>query len=161
MSLAIAVTLKSGIDMSSSTQPAGEPLALDSANQLRDDIAEHFRPATAYERSLVSNYALASVRYREALLHEHRAFHTEDPIIVLLKHPEAFKALTRYVADCERACRRALEELRRAIRERAKSAPSQTAAKPAARPSAPPAELAMAASASPAVSQAATAPRRE
>ncbi len=145
--------------MNSATRPAAEPSVLDPAHALRDDIAAHFEPASAYERLLVDNYAAAMARYQQALKVEQRAFSAIDPLEILLQSPDRFKALTRYVADCERACRRALDDLRRAIRQRPKEeTPAQ--ARKATRPQAPPPAVMTACASAPAAPSAAL-PHRE
>ena len=116
------------------TRTAAEPLPLDTVAGLSDGIAEHFKPSSAYERILVRNYAAATERYDQALDVERRAFAKTDPLEMLEKFPERFKALTRYVAECERAARRALEELRRAIRQRPKTAQASSQARQPERP---------------------------
>ena len=106
----------------------------DPVDVLRDEIAAHFVPANAYERVLANNYASAIARCDTAYQMETDAFARMNPLEMLEKFPERFKALTRYVADCERGVRRAVEELRRAIRERKKAAAQPAANRPVAHP---------------------------
>ena len=106
----------------------------DPVDVLRDEIAAHFVPANAYERVLANNYASAIARCDTAYQLEKDAFAKTNPLEMLEKFPERFKALTRYVADCERGVRRAVEELRRAIRERKKASAQPPANHPVACP---------------------------
>ena len=105
-------------EMNSSTQTAGEPSILDPVYGLRDDLAEHFKPTSGYERLLVGAAAQALQRYQDAQKLERRLFEKVDPLELLTNNPDTFKTITRHVADCERAWRKALEEIRRAIRQR-------------------------------------------
>ena len=127
--------------MSNAVAQAPGRRSTDPVDALRDEIAAHFVPANAYERVLANNYASAIARCDTAYRMENDAFAKTNPLEMLEKFPERFKALTRYVADCERGVRRAVEELRRAIRERKKTqaqpATSHPAAHPAPRPQAP------------------------
>lgn len=120
--------------MSSATLPVAEPLPLASMDGLRDDIAEHFKPVTGYERHLVAISARAYERYEKALEMERRAFARTDPFEMLNKQPDLFKSITRYVADAERGWRKSLEEIRRAIRQRPKGQTVPPANKAAAHP---------------------------
>lgn len=108
--------------MSPATHPAAGPSLPASTDGLRDGIAEHFKPATAYERHLVTIAARAYERYEKALDMEQRAFAKTDPLEMLAKQPDLFKSITRFVADAERGWRKSLEEIRRAIRQRPKTA---------------------------------------
>lgn len=117
----------------SAAQPARRPDAA-SVDILRDEIAAHFVPANAYERVLAANYAAAIARCDTAYQLEKDAFAKMNPLEMLEKHPERFKMVTRYVTDCERGVRRAVEELRRAIRERKKASPQPAASRPATYP---------------------------
>ena len=105
-----------------------------SVNRFQDDVLDHFKPVSTYERMLARHYATVLARYQQALDAEDRAFTKSDPLEMLEKHPQQFKMLTRYVADCERACRRALDDLRRLIRQRPKPAAAAPASKPAPTP---------------------------
>lgn len=113
-----------------STNPAFELQPVDPVYLLRDVIAGHFTPMTPYERKLVTRYAVTMDRYEMALDMERRAFSRTGPLEMMENEPEKFKMISRYVAECERANRRALEELRRIIRERKKSLASPDARKP-------------------------------
>lgn len=109
--------------MTAATHSAVGPAALDSVRELCDDIAEHFKPVTGYERRLVEIGARAYERYEQALELERQAFAKTNPLEMLAKQPDLFKAVTRHVADAERGWRKALEEIRRAIRQRPKTHP--------------------------------------
>jgi hypothetical protein len=121
--------------MNTSTQSAGEPSMLDPVYGLRDDLAEHFKPISAFERLLLGAAAQALLRYQEAQKLERRLFAKVDPLELLTNNPDTFKTVTRHVADCERAWRKSLEEIRRAIRQR-ETGP--TVRKSSQRPAAPP-----------------------
>ena len=120
--------------MSNAVAPAVGRRSPDPVDVLRDEIAAHFVPANAYERVLANNYASAIARCDTAYQMEKDAFAKTNPLEMLEKFPERFKALTRYVADCERGVRRAVEELRRAIRERKKAQTQPPASHPVAHP---------------------------
>jgi hypothetical protein len=131
--------------MNTSTQSAGEPSMLDPVYGYRDDLAEHFKPVSAYERLLLGVAAQALKRFNDAQSLERRLFEKVDPLELLTNSPDTFKTVTRHVADCERAWRKSLEEIRRAIRQREtgptprKSYPRPTVPPPqsAARPNIP------------------------
>ncbi len=122
--------------MNTSTQSAGEPSMLDPVYGYRDDLAEHYKPASAYERLLLGVAAQALKRFHDAQTLERRLFEKVDPLELLTNSPDTFKTVTRHVADCERAWRKSLEEIRRAIRQREtgptvrKSSPRPTASYP-------------------------------
>jgi hypothetical protein len=126
------------VKMNHSTQSAGEPSMLDPVYGLRDDLAEHFKPVSAFERLLLGVAAQALQRYQEAQKLERRLFEKVDPLELLTNQPDTFKTITRHVADCERAWRKALEEVRRAIRQREKALDSPNARRSVQRPAAPP-----------------------
>ncbi len=118
-----------------SIKSAGEPSMLDPVYGYRDDLAEHYKPASAYERLLLGVAAQALKRFHDAQTLERRLFEKVDPLELLTNSPDTFKTVTRHVADCERAWRKSLEEIRRAIRQR-ETGP--TVRKPYPRPTAPP-----------------------
>jgi hypothetical protein len=103
--------------MNQSTQTAAEPLQLDPAESLREELAGHFQPASGYERLLVDAAAHALERYQAAQKLERRLFEKVDPLELLTNQPDTFKMITRHVESCERVWRKALEEIRRAIRQ--------------------------------------------
>jgi hypothetical protein len=126
------------VEMNTSTQSAGEPSLLDPVYGLRDDLASHFNPINAFERLLVTAAAQALRRYQDAQKLERRLFEKVDPLELLTNQPDTFKMITRHVESCERAWRKALEEIRRAIRQREKTPDSASARKASQRPAAPP-----------------------
>ena len=89
----------------------------DSFYTTRDDIARSFNPVTPHERMLVTAIAQAWERLQRAYDLERRAFEQTDPL-ELNNDLDKFKAITRFITDCERIYRRALEELRRTQRTR-------------------------------------------
>ena len=124
--------------MNQSIQSAGEPSMLDPVYGLRDELAEHFKPISAFDRLLLSAAAQALLRYQDAQKLERRLFEKVDPLELLINNPDTFKTITRHVADCERAWRKALEEIRRAIRQREKTLASPTARRGSQPPATPP-----------------------
>ena len=122
--------------MNTSPKSAGEPSTLDPVYGYRDDLAEHFKPSSAFERLLLGVAAQALKRFHDAQTLEGRLFEKVDPLELLTNSPDTFKTVTRHVADCERAWRKSLEEIRRAIRQREtgptvrKSPPRPTASYP-------------------------------
>jgi hypothetical protein len=120
--------------MNTSTQSAGEPSMLDPVYGLRDDLAEHFKPISAFERLLIGVAAQALQRYHEAQKLERRLFEKVDPLELLTNSPDTFKTITRHVEACERAWRKALEEIRRAIRQRETTPGSPNPRRPSQRP---------------------------
>ncbi len=123
------------MEMNTSIKSAGEPSMLDPVYGYRDDLAEHYKPASAYERLLLGVAAQALKRFHDAQTLERRLFEKVDPLELLTNSPDTFKTVTRHVADCERAWRKSLEEIRRAIRQR-EAGPKVPKAYP--RPTAPP-----------------------
>ncbi len=123
------------MEMNTSIKSAGEPSMLDPVYGYRDDLAEHYKPASAYERLLLGVAAQALKRFHDAQTLERRLFEKVDPLELLTNSPDTFKTVTRHVADCERAWRKSLEEIRRAIRQR-ETGP--TVRKSSPRPTAPP-----------------------
>ena len=111
-------------------KPAGEPSVLDPVSGLREDLAQHYKPATGYERLVVGAAAEALHRFQEAQKLERRLFQKIDALELLTNSPDTFKTITRHVADCERAWRKALEEIRRAMRKPQQPAPSANTSKP-------------------------------
>jgi hypothetical protein len=106
------------MEMNTSIKSAGEPSMLDPVYGYRDDLAEHYKPVTAYDRLLLGVAAQALKRFHDAQTLERRLFEKVDPLELLTNSPDTFKTVTRHVAECERAWRKSLEEIRRAIRQR-------------------------------------------
>jgi hypothetical protein len=96
--------------------PASEPVTLDPVYILRDEIAQIYNPANAYERMLVTAVAQASVRVRRAQELERRLLELADR--PELSSSKALKAIARMLADCERTRSLALHQLQQAIRNR-------------------------------------------
>ena len=115
---------------------------LDPVYGLRDDLAEHFKPVSAFERLLLGVAAQALLRYQDAQKLERRLFEKVDPLELLTNQPDTFKTITRHVEACERAWRKALEEIRRAIRQREKTLDSPNARRGSQRPAPPPPQAA-------------------
>jgi hypothetical protein len=97
--------------------PAREPAALASAN-LRDEIAEVLPPANALERMLLSQVTQSWERLQRAHELERRYFKGRDVAEIIRTKLDEFKAVTRYVTDCERAWRHALLYLEKVQRRR-------------------------------------------
>ena len=114
---------------------------LDPVYGYRDDLAEHFKPVSAYERLLLGVAAQALKRFHDAQSLERRLFEKVDPLELLTNSPDTFKTVTRHVDACERAWRKSLEEIRRAIRQR-ETGPTVRKSYP--RPAAPPPQSAAA-----------------
>jgi hypothetical protein len=86
--------------------------------RLRDDLARSYNPANAHERMLVLAIAQAWQRLRRAYDAEERFFASRDILMAIGSNQDEFKAITRYVSDCERARRHAVAELERTQRRR-------------------------------------------
>ena len=106
----------------------------DAVSEICQDFAGHYKPVSGYESKLVEISARAYDRYEKALEMERKAFAKTDPLELITKQPDLFKAITRYVAEAERGWRKSLEELRRAIRQRPKSQPATQSARKSAEP---------------------------
>ena len=87
-------------------------------DKFRDELAEAHKPADGYERMLVSEIAQAWFRLEKAREVEQRYCSTRDMVEVITTKLEEFKAITRYVAECERAWRHAVESLERSQHRR-------------------------------------------
>jgi hypothetical protein len=108
--------------------------------QLRDDLAKTYRPVNAHERMLVTEIAYAWLRLERAHELEKRYFETHDMLDIIRTKLAEFKALTRYVTDCERAWRHATVNLQRSQRQRMRAnLASPNARRSADRPASPPA----------------------
>jgi hypothetical protein len=104
--------------MKAAKQPAGKPSELDPVYTLRDELAYHFNPVTAFERLLCGAAAQAWQRFEDAQEIERRLFEQTGPLELLDQQPGKFKEVIRYVSRCERAWHKALDEIRTAIRQR-------------------------------------------
>jgi len=100
------------------TAPVREPVTPAAADKLRDEIAQTLRPANALERMLVSQVAQSWERLQRAYELERQYFNGRDVAEIVRTKLEEFKAVTRYVTDCERAWRHALLNLEKTQRRR-------------------------------------------
>lgn len=100
-------------------EPARERLDL---HQLRDDLVRGYAPANAQERMLVTQIAQSFLRLQRAQDAEARYFETKDILEAMQSDFERYKAITRYVSECERAWRQAVEILEKAQRRRTRAA---------------------------------------
>lgn len=85
---------------------------------LYDELAELNPPANAAERMLLTQVVESWDRLQRAHELENQYFKDRDMVEVLRTKLEEFKAITRYVTDCERAWRHALVNLEKAQRRR-------------------------------------------
>ncbi len=105
---------------------------------LANDFNSVYNPANAVEQMMVDQIGMTWQRLQFATSAEKRYFATRDILEVLAKKPQEYRAITKYVADCERAWRHAMVHLERMQRQRlhprqSKPAPSP---KPAPQPAA-------------------------
>src|SRR5947209_2800120 len=96
---------------------AGERLDL---YGLRDDLARSYAPANAHERMLVLQIAQSFVRLQRAQDAEARYFEQKDILEAIATDFNTYKAITRYVSECERAWRHAVLFLEKTQRRRTK-----------------------------------------
>lgn len=99
------------------TTAATTPDTLD-LYRYRDDIAQTYNPATAHERMLVTLIAQCWLRLQRACEYEQRYLQNRDVFEVITTKLHEFKAVTRYVTDCDRSLRHATLALERAQRRR-------------------------------------------
>jgi hypothetical protein len=119
--------------MMNASVPAREPVTPGPAENLRDELAQVTPPANALEQMLLTQVAQSWERLQRAYELEDRYFKGRDMTEIVRTKLEEFKALTRYVTDCERAWRHALLNLEKAQRRR----PRETKAVPASQRTAP------------------------
>ncbi len=86
--------------------------------RVREELAASYTPANAHERMLTANIAQSWLRLQRAYDLEQRFTEAHDLFDVLGSNIEQFKALTRYVTDCERAWRHAVDMLETAQKRR-------------------------------------------
>ena len=86
--------------------------------RIRDDLIAVYNPANAHEHLLVVLAAHAALRLERAYDLEQGYTDSHDFSDVIDAKPERFRALTRYVTDCERGWRHAVELLERTQRRR-------------------------------------------
>ena len=104
--------------MSTATTTAeAAPSGLDLYRQ-RDELAQSYNPVNALERMLVTQMAQSWLRLQRAQDAEERYFKTHDVLDAVANDYDRYKAITRLVADCERAWRHAMVHLEKAQRQR-------------------------------------------
>ena len=86
--------------------------------RVRDDLAQSYNPANALERMLVTQMAQSWLRLQRAQQAEERYFKAHDVLEAIANDYDRYKAITRLVADCERAWRHAMVHLEKAQRRR-------------------------------------------
>src|SRR5437660_770238 len=108
-------------------------------SRLRDELTRTYNPENAHERMLVTQIAQSWMRLERAHDLERRCFEGRDMAELVRTALDQFKAITRYVTDCERAWRHAVLHLEKSQRRRLKPAPRapKEAPSPSARPSSP------------------------
>src|SRR6266496_4756964 len=103
---------------------------------LANDFNSVYNPANAVEQMMVDQIGMTWQRLQFATSAEQRYFATRDILEVLAKKPQEYKAITRYVTDCERAWRHAILHLERMQRQRLHPRQSKPAPQPKAAPQA-------------------------
>src|ERR1019366_531600 len=86
--------------------------------RLRDDLAQSYNPANALERMLIAQMAQSWLRLQRAQEAEERHFQAHGVLDAIANDFERYKAITRLVADCERAWRHAMLHLEKTQRRR-------------------------------------------
>ena len=117
---------------------------------LYEELAKTHPPANACERMLLTQVAASWERLERAHELERQYFKGRDMAEIVRTKLDEFKAITRYVTDCERAWRHALLNFEKAQRRRqretqktaAAPVPKRTAAPPPPIPESPLAEVA-------------------
>jgi hypothetical protein len=99
------------------TTAEAPPAGLD-LYRLRDELAQSYNPANALERMLVTRMAQPWLRLQRAQEAEERYFKAHDVLDAIANDYGRYKAITRLVADCERAWRHAMVHLEKAQRRR-------------------------------------------
>jgi hypothetical protein len=104
--------------MSTATQVAeATPERID-LYRVRDEYAQAYAPADALERMLVSQLAQSWIRLQRAQEAEEKYFRTRDVLDAITNDYDRYKAITRYVSDCERAWRHVMLHLEKVQRRR-------------------------------------------
>jgi hypothetical protein len=104
--------------MSTATQAAeATPERID-LYRVRDEYAQAYAPADALERMLVSQLAQSWIRLQRAQEAEEKYFRTRDVLDAITNDYDRYKAITRYVSDCERAWRHVMLHLEKVQRRR-------------------------------------------
>jgi hypothetical protein len=88
--------------------------------RFRDDLARSYNPANAHERMLVTQITRAWLRLQKAYDREEQFFGGREMDDVMASDSDHFKVVARYLSDCERAWRHAVENLEKAQRRRIK-----------------------------------------
>ena len=104
--------------MSTAAQTAPEPPPLGSTRISSEEMAQTHPPANAFERMLLEQVAQSWERLQRAYEVERAYAKGRDLAEVIRTKLEEFKAVTRYVTDCERAWRHAVLNLEKAQRRR-------------------------------------------
>ena len=86
--------------------------------RLRDDLAHSYNPSNAHERMFVAEIAQSWIRLERARELERRYFDGQDMLEIIRTKLAEFRAVTRYVTDCERAWRHAVVAIQKAQRQR-------------------------------------------
>src|SRR6266498_505509 len=86
--------------------------------RLREDFSSVYNPANSVERMFVDQIAMCWQRLTRAQEAEQRYFANNDILAAITRNPKEYKAITRYVGDCERAWRHAVCHLERMQRQR-------------------------------------------
>jgi hypothetical protein len=86
--------------------------------RVRDELAQSYNPANALERMLVSQMAQSWLRLQRAQEAEERYFQAHDVLDAIANDFARYKAITRLLADCERAWRHAMLHLEKLQRRR-------------------------------------------
>jgi hypothetical protein len=128
--------------------------------ELRDELAQTYNPVNAHERMLVTAIAQSWIRLERARELERRYFEGQDMLEVIRTKLAEFKAVTRFVTDCERAWRHAALDLEKSQRRRQRPTLASPRARRAADRPAPPAPASVLPPATPSVPMPAE-PRRE
>ena len=108
-----------------STEKATDSASL-AVYRLREDLIRTHNPVGQDEVMLVTQIAQCWLRMQRAYDAEQRYFQDRDIVEVINTKLEQFKALTRYVTDCERAWRHATEALQKTQRRRRAAVPAQS-----------------------------------
>ncbi len=93
--------------------PEPAPLTVD-LYRVRDDLAEHYNPANAFERMLLSQIAQSWLRLQRAQDAEARYFQSHDVLDAIATDYKTYRAVTRHVAECNQAWRSAKWQLEKA-----------------------------------------------
>ncbi len=114
---------------------------------VRDDLAEQYHPANAFERMLLSQMAQCWLRLQRAQDAEARYFRSHDLLDAIASDFKIYQAVTRFVAECNRAWRSAKWHLEKAQNTRRRTDTSSPNAR--RRPVELPSVIAMASAAAP------------